>query len=191
MRIDIDDTYTIDADDVCTTLIFKSKVTGTGRGAHLVKAENIGKEREAACGYYVDVAHACAAYLKLTTASLPGKQTAQALIDHWSQCCLKIEEMVKKLDVPRPGFGNMKESLPPGPAIPAPARAMPLSEDEAISLATRPRGRRKLTTRQPGEAPPAADVTPPAEQVVVPALDSTTAPPGPTLNSATAVPDLI
>lgn len=69
-RIVLDADYEIDFDgERCYTLIRKSVITGEGRGAHLVKKENIGKVREIDCGYYGNLGQVLGAYANLA----PGK----------------------------------------------------------------------------------------------------------------------
>ena len=52
-RIVIDENFDIDFDGMrCYTLIHKKRITGEGRGSHLVKAESVGKTRDVEMGYY-------------------------------------------------------------------------------------------------------------------------------------------
>lgn len=68
-RIVLDSDYEIDFDgERCYTLIRKTIITGEGRGAHLVKKENIGKVRESDCGYYGKLIQALGAYVNLVPA---------------------------------------------------------------------------------------------------------------------------
>lgn len=53
MRITLNDTFDIEIDESCTTLIRKVVVTGTGRGKHLVKQDNIGKVRDQYEGFFM------------------------------------------------------------------------------------------------------------------------------------------
>lgn len=51
-HIDLDANYALDWDGRCITLMQKIVITGEGRGAHLVKKENIGKIKEVELGHY-------------------------------------------------------------------------------------------------------------------------------------------
>lgn len=65
----IDDLY-LDADEYQLVLTRRKVVGETGRGGHLTKAENIGKERFETIGYYATLNAAVNAVLKMKTREL-------------------------------------------------------------------------------------------------------------------------
>jgi len=64
LRITLDETYCIDFDGNCFQLLEKKVITGEGRGAKKVKAENIGQTREQCLGYYGKLSDALMGYMK-------------------------------------------------------------------------------------------------------------------------------
>lgn len=68
-RITIDKDYSIDFDGRCATLIHHTVISGTGRGSHLIKAENIGKTRDTELGHFGRIDQALSAYLNHAVAS--------------------------------------------------------------------------------------------------------------------------
>ena len=88
-HIDLDSNYALDWDGRCITLMQKIVITGEGRGAHLVKKENIGKTKEVDIGYYGRLDQVLEAYVR--HASLTVSADVKTLI-------AKLEEITKNLN---------------------------------------------------------------------------------------------
>lgn len=87
--IDLDQDYSLNFDGRCITLIHKTVITGEGRGAHLIKKENIGKVREVELGYYGRIDQALSAYISYAAAS--ANPDAKAIL-------VKLDEIGKMLE---------------------------------------------------------------------------------------------
>ncbi len=68
-RIELDNDFSILHDGRCITLIRKTIITGEGRGAHLIKKENIGKTKDNEEGHYARLDQALTAYVSKAGAS--------------------------------------------------------------------------------------------------------------------------
>ena len=62
-RIELDKDFSLLFDGRCITLVRKSVITGEGRGAHLIKKENIGKIKDNDEGFYGRLDQALSAYM--------------------------------------------------------------------------------------------------------------------------------
>jgi hypothetical protein len=62
-RIELDKDFSLLHDGRCLTLVRKTVITGEGRGAHLIKKENIGKTRDVEEGHYARLDQALTAYI--------------------------------------------------------------------------------------------------------------------------------
>jgi hypothetical protein len=65
-RIELDDSYSMVFDGRCISLVKKVVITGEGRGAHLIKKENIGKVKDHEEGFYGRLDQALSAYMTKT-----------------------------------------------------------------------------------------------------------------------------
>lgn len=90
-RITIDKDYQLDYDGKCYTLIFNSVITGEGRGAHLVKKENIGKVREIECGYYAKLGQALGAYINRVPERASNLNELMEVIKSAEQTVMKVK----------------------------------------------------------------------------------------------------
>jgi hypothetical protein len=68
-RTEIDNDFAFEHDGRCITLLQKVIMTGEGRGAHKMKAENIGKSRDVECGHYGRLDQALMAYVSRSGAA--------------------------------------------------------------------------------------------------------------------------
>ena len=62
-RIELDNDFSLIHDGRCLTLVRKTVITGEGRGAHLIKKENIGKVKDNEEGYYGRLDQALTVYV--------------------------------------------------------------------------------------------------------------------------------
>ena len=96
MRIPLDETYSIDFDGSCFQLLEKKVVTGEGRGAHKVKAENIGQTREQCLGYYGNLSHALQGYLKQNIAA-ESLETFEAILEYFDAFYERMDAVFKPI----------------------------------------------------------------------------------------------
>ena len=68
-RVELDNDYSLIHDGRCTTLVRKTIITGEGRGAHLIKKENIGKVKDNEEGHYARLDQALTAYVSKAAAN--------------------------------------------------------------------------------------------------------------------------
>lgn len=68
-RIELDKDFSLIFDGRCISLVRKTVITGEGRGAHLIKKENIGKMKDNDEGFYGRLDHALSAYMSKAGAS--------------------------------------------------------------------------------------------------------------------------
>ncbi len=96
MRIDLGDGWWIETDASCVTLgqSVITGATGSKRGAHLLKAENVGKARDVTYGFYATVTQAASAYVR-KAGSGAESGTAQDLIKAWEACTARVEAATK------------------------------------------------------------------------------------------------
>lgn len=80
-RVDLDNDFAFDFDGRCITLIHKVVMTGEGRGAHKMKAENIGKVRDVECGHYGRLDQALTAYVHRSAAASPDVKAVLAKLE--------------------------------------------------------------------------------------------------------------
>lgn len=96
MRIDLDEVHTIYWDGTCFQLLERKAVTGEGRGAKLVKQENIGQIREHCLGYYGSLPQVLMGYLKLDIAK-DSRETMEALMDYFDVFFERMDAVFKPI----------------------------------------------------------------------------------------------
>jgi len=97
MRLQICPAWAVDWDSQCYTLIHLTVITGEGKGAKKVKAENIGKMRENLVGYYgSNLKQALMAYVTKAALEGDGVTDVSGLLYKLDQ----IEATVAKLGKP-------------------------------------------------------------------------------------------
>lgn len=92
-RIELDKDFSFLFDGRCITLVRKTVITGEGRGAHLIKKENIGKIKDNDEGYYGRLDQALSAYIHKAGAS--ASPDVQAVLNK----LLEIEKSLSRFHV--------------------------------------------------------------------------------------------
>lgn len=92
-RIELDKDFSFVFDGRCITLIRKTIITGEGRGAHLIKKENIGKVKDNEEGHYGRLDQALGAYISKAAAS--ASPDVQAVLNK----LLDIEKSLTRFNV--------------------------------------------------------------------------------------------
>lgn len=119
MRIDLDETYSIEWDGMSFQLLEKKVVTGEGPGANKVKKENIGQVRERCLGYYSNLSHALSGYIKQDIAK-ESIETMEALMDYFDTFYERLDAVFKPIgyDIKKRYAEQQQREVPAQPTAP-------------------------------------------------------------------------
>jgi hypothetical protein len=100
-RIELDNDFSFLFDGRCITLVRKTVITGEGRGAHLIKKENIGKIKDNEEGHYGRLDQALSAYVSKAAASAsPDVQAILNKLNVIEQTLTRFHVKCKEMEVP-------------------------------------------------------------------------------------------
>lgn len=130
MRLQLGPNWAIDWDGQCYHLIHFAVITGEGKGAFKVKAENIGKTKEVHCGYYgMNFRAALTGYLNKSMLEGDGTCDVAGLLARLDQ----LEATIKGAPVPKQ---PERQDAPEAEAAPAAEPAAPVAEPSTASSST-------------------------------------------------------